>query len=265
MKTAYRYAIASVLALAICALVLLLLQRTGRPNSLETAASLPPLALAVTAAPSTATTAATATAAPTVTSPTATPSPCELLECITPPPGTPISLTPTPYILPTPLPTDTVLSDPAGTFRMTVPAGWFAYLPPQPQSIAEWDTVFSNVVIDSGQPLPADTIVVHLSMGHLPPGVTFDQWVAERRAYNLNPPVGAAASSISDSLPITIASYSGITYTSRRSADKPEDEVQSIYLNGDNRWVIQVVIEPTSSPYYQQAKTMVESLSLTLP
>ncbi len=175
---------------------------------------------------------------------------------------TPVSLTPEPWIPPTPYPEDTVTGDSAKTFRVMVPKGWYASFP---DNLLQGEATIANFDLGAMEGRPEGGISVNFGIGELEPEQTFEQWLAARRQLEAHPDYGSPPRPISDSQPITLAGYSGVTDVMSVAMDNGEWwPVQNIYLAVDEKWVMGVVIKPTSAPDYQKAVAVLQSMNITL-
>jgi hypothetical protein len=173
---------------------------------------------------------------------------------------TPVPLTPEPWIPPTPYPEDKVVSNPSDTITLMVPKGWYASF----SETSQGTTVIANFELWALEGRPEGGIMVELGIGNLKEGQTFDQWLVERREYLESDPYGPGPTFITDDQPISVSTYSGVTYDIGQIMDDGREHTfQSIYLLVDDLWVTGVVIKPLPSPDYQKALSILHTLRLT--
>jgi len=175
---------------------------------------------------------------------------------------TPAPFTPEPWVPPTPYPEDMVVSDPSNILSVVVPKGWYATF--TGESIVGGGAEIASYDLGKDEGRPEDGIDIYFGMGALEPGQTFEQWIAERRQLEAHPEYAPQPSYITESSPITLAGYSGVTYTlGLPIGDGEEIPVQSIYLSVGDRWVVGIGVSPVSSPNYQAALSVLQTLTLT--
>ena len=174
---------------------------------------------------------------------------------------TPAPLTPEPPAPPTPLPEDTLVRDPHNTLSIVAPKGWYAFF--SQAGIWQGEAVLVNYD-ESMEGSPENAISIHFGIETLKEGQTFEQRVVERRELETHPEYGLPATFITDPQPITVASYSGVTYNlGAVMEDGKEQTVQWIFLPVDNRWIFGIAIYASSSPDFEKAVSIFETLNIT--
>ena len=175
---------------------------------------------------------------------------------------TPLPLTPEPEMPPTPFLADEIVKDETNTFSIAVPKGWYAFFP---RSILEGEVTVANFDIGALEGRTKGGISLHFGIGELSNGRTFEQWLAERTAQEMAPLYGPPPRVITDSQPITVAGFTGVSSVKSIVMESGDWwPIQHIYLPINKNKVMGIVIKPVLSSDYEKALSLLQSMRVEL-
>ena len=175
---------------------------------------------------------------------------------------TPVPLTPEPEVPPTPFLADEIVEDATNTFSIAIPKGWYAFFP---RSILEGEVTVANFDIGALEGRPKGGISLHFGVGALSDGQIFEQWLAERTAQEMAPLYGPPPRVITDSQPITVAGFTGVSSVKSIVMESGDWwPIQQIYLPINKNMVMGIVIKPALSSDYEKALSLVQSMRVEL-
>lgn len=139
-------------------------------------------------------------------------------------------------------------------FTLQLPSGWYIEGP--------WDTEFQNLFYNYDPNLygsegnfPPAGQKIDLNVSPLETGISFEQWLAERR--NNESSAGPVEIQLSEPVPYTLGKYTGVAYTATGYGD-----VFIIHLSGDQK-LISIGLWPAGSSAQQEALAMLATLDVS--
>lgn len=137
----------------------------------------------------------------------------------------------------------TQIVDELNRLELELPSGWHAVVPANaPGTLGE--TVIANFDFVTAEKAPADGITIHIGVGAIPDGNTFDDWVANRRKLEVSPDNGANGVVLTEPEPYKLGDLSGVSYYLKT---KTGTVAKSIYLSLDGHEVLGISIYPLSA------------------
>jgi hypothetical protein len=173
----------------------------------------------------------------------------------------PISPLPTPTVTSeltatsTPLP-DGLIYDPVNRFSLTLLPGWYA-ITPDAKAI-EGVTTISNYDKRLVDDPPPDSVRIHISIGVLDAGQSFEQWLSDRRVLETSPEYGAGGVTLTEPQPYTLGRYTGVTY--RGTDSFSNDAFTIIYLLTSDGRIVGIGVRPVDALALSDVLSMLSTL-----
>jgi len=182
------------------------------------------------------------------------------------PPESPLP-TPTPPLTPSPSPTPSptpegipaIIYDPLNRFSVTLLPGWYAYTP-DAKGIVGVTTIsnYDKRLVD--EPLPG-SVRIHISIGVLDAGQSFEQWLSDRRALETNPDLGGGGVTLTEPQPYTLGRYTGVTYIGYESFSN--DSFTIIYLLTSDGRIVGIGVRPVGALALPDVLSMLSTLDVS--
>jgi hypothetical protein len=172
----------------------------------------------------------------------------------------PPDFTPSPEPTPSPTPEGMpyLITDTVNHFSMTVLPGWYASIPDAMAvggvtSISNYD----QHLVD--EPAPG-SVRIHISIGTLKPGQSFEQWLADWRVIETSPENGAFGVTLTEPQPLTLGLYQGVSFI----GNAPNNAgILEIDLVTNDKRVAVIGVSPADSPFLSEVLLMLSTIKIS--